>query len=215
MFKHDIRSSLRLARHRPWFTAAIVGMLAFGIGATTAIFSVVHGVLLRPLPFPEPERLVQVWGSKPDRGWDQVSFTAANFWDMRDRNGTFEEFGALHGASFSLTGFAAHGRDRDPARARRRAWRRPPARGRAGHAARSGGTPGRPGRDVLVVAPDVELAVQHSALRPAHVPGRRIDADVHGCRVVLPAGAPGVARGSGRGAQDRVTAASIASSIAA
>jgi hypothetical protein len=53
---HDIRGTLRLMRTQPVMSAAIVLMLALGISATTAIFSVVYGVLLRPLPFPEPER---------------------------------------------------------------------------------------------------------------------------------------------------------------
>src|SRR5262249_19055849 len=54
-----LRSSWRLGRRQPAFSSAIVGMLALGMGAATALFSVVHGVLLTPLPFPEPERLVQ------------------------------------------------------------------------------------------------------------------------------------------------------------
>jgi putative ABC transport system permease protein len=101
----DIRGTVRLLRSQPALSAAIVFMFALGIGATTAIFSVVYGVLLRPLPFPELDRLVQVYGARPDRGWSSVSLTEANFWDMRDRNRVFDEFGALHGASFSLTGF--------------------------------------------------------------------------------------------------------------
>jgi putative ABC transport system permease protein len=101
----DIRGTVRLMRSQPALAAAIVFMFALGIGATTAIFSIVYGVLLRPLPFPEPDRLVQVYGSRPDRGWNSISLTEANFWDMRDRNRVFEEFGAWHGASFSLTGF--------------------------------------------------------------------------------------------------------------
>lgn len=104
MITRDIRQTVRLMRSQPVLSAAIVLMFALGIGATTAIFSVVYGVLLRPLPFPEPDRLVQVFGSRPDRGWVTVSLTEANFWDMRDRNRTFEELGALHGATFTLTG---------------------------------------------------------------------------------------------------------------
>ena len=102
----DIRGTMRLMRSQPAFTTAVVLMLALGIGATTAIFSVVHSVLVKPLPFPEPDQLVQVWGSRPDRGWTTVTLTEANFWDLRDRNHTLQEFGAYHGASFSLTGFA-------------------------------------------------------------------------------------------------------------
>jgi hypothetical protein len=101
----DLRGTIRLVRSQPALSAAIVVMFALGIGATTAIFSVVHGVLLRPLPFPEPERLVQVYGTRLDRGWTNITLTEANFWDMRDRNRAFEEFGTWHPTSFSLTGF--------------------------------------------------------------------------------------------------------------
>jgi putative ABC transport system permease protein len=102
---HDIRGTLRLMRAQPVMSAAIVLMLALGISATTAIFSVVYGVLLRPLPFPEPERIVQVSGSRLDRGWNSVALTEANFWDLHDRNRTLEEFGILSFDSFSLTSF--------------------------------------------------------------------------------------------------------------
>ena len=104
MRPQDIRSVLRLARKQPFFSGAIVLMLALGIGASTAIFSVVYGVLLKPLPFPEPDRIVQVWGALPARQLTNLSLTEANFWDMRDWNRAFEELGALHSASFTLTG---------------------------------------------------------------------------------------------------------------
>jgi len=103
MRKLDFVSAVRFMRKQPLFAAAIVLMLALGIGATTALFSVVYGVLLKPLPFPSSERIVQVWGSRPDRGWDQVSLTEANFWDLQNMNRTFDAFGALHGANAILT----------------------------------------------------------------------------------------------------------------
>ena len=99
-----LRIALRTLVKQPLFTGAILLMLALGIGSTTAIFSVVQGVLLKPLPFPHADRMVEVWATLPARNIDQTSFTEANFWDMRDLNGTFEEFGAWHGTSFSLTG---------------------------------------------------------------------------------------------------------------
>ena len=105
MILRDVRGTMRLMRSQPALTAGIVLMLALGIGATTAIFSVVYGVLLKPLPFPEPDRLVQVWGSMPSRGLGSMTLTEANFWDMRDMNQSLSEMGALHGASFTLTGF--------------------------------------------------------------------------------------------------------------
>ena len=104
MRKQDVRAVFRFMRQRPFFSAAVVMMLALGLGASTAMFSVVHGVLLKPLPFPEPERIVQVWGNFPARQLTNVSLTEANFWDMRDWNRAFEELGALHSASFTLTG---------------------------------------------------------------------------------------------------------------
>jgi putative ABC transport system permease protein len=104
---YDIRSTLRLIRRSPALAAGIVVMLGLGIGASTAIFSVVHGVLLKALPFPEPDRLVRVWGALPARNLSNVSLTEANFWDLRDRNASLSEFGAWHGASFTLTGVAA------------------------------------------------------------------------------------------------------------
>ncbi|HKW02991.1 MAG TPA: ABC transporter permease [Vicinamibacterales bacterium] len=104
MRKQDVLGTLRFLRKQPLFAGAIVGMLALGIGATTALWSVVYGVLLKPLPFPHADRIVEVWGSKPSRGWDQVSLTEANFWDMADMNHVFAEFGAWHNASAILLG---------------------------------------------------------------------------------------------------------------
>src|SRR5262245_28280423 len=101
----DVRATMRLMRKQPIFTAAVLVMLALGIGATTAIFSVVYGVLLKPLPFPNPERIVQIYGAVPSRSIPQTSLTEANFWDLRDFNRAFDELGALHSASFTLTGF--------------------------------------------------------------------------------------------------------------
>lgn len=104
MILRDIRGTVRLMRSRPAMTTAIVVMLALGIGATTAIFSVVYGVLLKPLPFPEADRIVQIWGSLPSRGIARTSLTEANFWDLRDMNQSLAEFGAFHDANFTLTG---------------------------------------------------------------------------------------------------------------
>ena len=104
---HDIRGSFRVMRAQPIMSLAIVLMLAVGVGATTAIFSVVYGVLLKPLPFPDADRVVQVSGSLPSRGWTRVSLTEANFWDLHDQNSTLESFGILASGSFTLTGLDA------------------------------------------------------------------------------------------------------------
>jgi len=102
--KHEITAAWRQVRQRPVGTAAIVLMLALGIGSSTAMFSVVYGVLLRPLPFPDADRIVQVFGSRPDRGWTTMSLTEANYWDLQDLNHTFEHLGAYHSGAGILTG---------------------------------------------------------------------------------------------------------------
>src|SRR6185503_10627085 len=91
----DLRYAARVFSKQPGFAAAAVLTLALGIGATTAIFSVVYAVLLRPLPYREPGRLVQLYerqagGSRDSRDW--VSF--ANFLDWRRQNQVFEEVAA-------------------------------------------------------------------------------------------------------------------------
>src|SRR2546429_86336 len=98
----DIRHALRALRRSPGLTALAAAMFALGIGATTVIFSVFYAVLLQPLPFPEPERLVQIWESRVDRGWTRLSLTEANFWDVRAYNKTFEEIAAFLGGDANL-----------------------------------------------------------------------------------------------------------------
>jgi predicted permease len=104
MFRQDLRYAVRSLRHTPGFTAVAILTLGLGIGANAAIFSVVHTVLLRPLPFEEPERLVELGESRVDRGWTFSSFTHANFWDVQDQNRSFTAMAALRGGSINLTG---------------------------------------------------------------------------------------------------------------
>ena len=98
----DLRYGARAMVRNPAFSVIAVLTLALGIGANAAIFSVVRTVLLRPLPFPEPDRLVQVWESRLDRGWNQSSFTHANFWDVQDMNRSFSAIGAITFGSINL-----------------------------------------------------------------------------------------------------------------
>lgn len=100
----DVRLAGRTLRRRPGFAAVATLTLALGTGANTAIFSVVESVLLAPLPFREPARLVEVWESHLDHGWDRTSVAQANFWDFRALNRTFEDLGAHIPSSLNLTG---------------------------------------------------------------------------------------------------------------
>ena len=87
-FLNDLRFALRGFAKTPAFAALTIGTIALGIGAATAIFSVVDGVLLRSLPYPEPDRIVRVFQIAEDRG--QNNFSDANFADIRDRSTSFE-----------------------------------------------------------------------------------------------------------------------------
>ena len=100
----DLRYGARALLRNPTFSMIAVLTLALGIGANAAIFSVVRTVLLRPLPFPEPDRLVQVWEARRDRGWTQSSFTHANFWDVTELNRSFSSMGAITWGSISMAG---------------------------------------------------------------------------------------------------------------
>jgi len=102
--RQDLRFALRQLWKRPVFSLISLGMLALGIGANTAIFSVVYAVLLKPLPFPEPTRLVRIWESRVEQGWDRASVAPGNFWDLREMNRAFEDLGAYRWSSANLTG---------------------------------------------------------------------------------------------------------------
>ena len=100
----DVRFALRSFRMRPAFTAVAVVTLALGVGANTAIFSVVNGVLLSPLPFPEPGELVVLWTNEPERGVELTRISGGDFRDWWDLNRTFSSMAAVGGASYDLTG---------------------------------------------------------------------------------------------------------------
>lgn len=98
----DIRFALRTMRREPGFTAVAVLTLALGLGANVAIFSFVDGVLLKPVEFGEPERLVMLWEKPPGGGRNSIS--AANLLDWRKDNSTFEGIAGISGKSFTMTG---------------------------------------------------------------------------------------------------------------
>src|SRR5215471_11997127 len=98
----DLRYGLRLFRKNPGFTIVAGVALALGIGANTAIFSVVNGVLLRPLPYPEPDRLVMIYEKTQE--FDHNSVAYPNFLDWRRENRSFEDMAAFRGDDFNFTG---------------------------------------------------------------------------------------------------------------
>ena len=101
---HDLRYAARLQRKNPGFTIVAIIALALGIGANTAIFSVVNTVLLRPLPYKDPERLVMVWEDASRHGYPRDTPAAGNYVDWRDQNQVFEGMAAIADTSFNLTG---------------------------------------------------------------------------------------------------------------
>jgi putative ABC transport system permease protein len=100
----DLRYGARMLMKNPGFMLIAVLTLALGIGANTAIFSVVRAALLSPLPYDESGRLVMVWQSFPQRGLDLVPMSLPNFVDLRDQAQVFEEMGVFRSDPVSLTG---------------------------------------------------------------------------------------------------------------
>ncbi len=100
----DLRYGVRTLRKSPGFTTVAVLSLALGIGANTAIFSVVNAVLLKPLPYDEPDRLIQVWGTNTQAGINTSVVSVPNFIDWQNQNQSFEHLAAYTFSAFTLTG---------------------------------------------------------------------------------------------------------------
>jgi hypothetical protein len=103
-FFQDIRYALRMLRKNPGFATAAVMTLALGIGGNTAIFTVINAVLLRPLPFQNPERLVTLWQSNPQQETDRAAVSPPNFVDWRTQSQTLEHIAAYRYWGFVLAG---------------------------------------------------------------------------------------------------------------
>src|SRR5437868_11571612 len=101
----DLRYSLRALRKTPAFTAGAIVTVAVTVGATTAIFSVVYGVLLRQLPYREVERVVWIWSDQTGR--DRSPFNVPDFIDYRDSTRTLAGFAGFFAASANLSDEAA------------------------------------------------------------------------------------------------------------
>jgi hypothetical protein len=99
---HDLRYALRNLRKSPGYAAVTVLTLALGIGVNSAIFSVVNGVLLKPLPYDQPDRLVFITSQFPTLGFDQFWVSAPEFVEFRERNKSFAEVGAYRAGAVNL-----------------------------------------------------------------------------------------------------------------
>jgi putative ABC transport system permease protein len=101
-FFRNLRFGFRSLRKNPAFALVAIAILTLGIGATTAIFSVVNSVLLRPLPFKDPDRLVWIWSRRPTN--NKAPFSLPDFLDHRDQNQTLEQVAAFGNIGLSLSG---------------------------------------------------------------------------------------------------------------
>lgn len=102
-FLTEVRHALRRAARNPGFTCAAVGTLALGIGAATAMFSVVYGVLMRPLPYPEADQLLRVYLASPERGVREGALSLPDLEDWREQNSVFSSLAAYFSFTRNLT----------------------------------------------------------------------------------------------------------------
>ena len=100
----DLRHAWRSLRRTPGFTVTAILVVALGLGATTALFSVLSAVLLRPLPYAEAGRLVEIWDTRRDAGLAREATALPDYRAMRDRSRSFDAMGAFAGSSFIITG---------------------------------------------------------------------------------------------------------------
>jgi predicted permease len=100
----NLRYAGRMLLRNPGFTLVAILTLALGIGANVAIFSVVHAVLLRPLPYPHPEQLVRVYDDTLSSNTRDVGMSVPELWDLRDHSGVFQDISAVVSADANLTG---------------------------------------------------------------------------------------------------------------
>ena len=103
-FLKDVRYALRAFRQAGGLTAVALVSLALGIGANTAIFSVASALLLRPLPYQDPERLVILWNRSPGIGIEEDWFSTAQYFDIVNGSSSFEQVAIAIGSNLNLTG---------------------------------------------------------------------------------------------------------------
>src|SRR5262245_9777479 len=93
----DLRYGARTLLKSPGFTATAVLSLALGIGANTAIFSVINAVLIRPLPYDRPDQIMKLWTTQPQNGALRIPFSAPNFVDLKEQNRVFSDMAVYRG----------------------------------------------------------------------------------------------------------------------
>jgi putative ABC transport system permease protein len=99
----DLRYAVRMAAKQPWFTAAVVGTLALGIGLNTTVFTLVNGVLFNPLPFPGGDRLVIAQATQAAQGRESVNVSYADWKDFQQAAGSFERLEAYSGMAVTVS----------------------------------------------------------------------------------------------------------------
>src|SRR5262245_3181931 len=107
LLSQDIRYGVRVLLKRPGFVALSVLTLALGIGVNTAIFSVFNAAFLRPLPYPDPDRLVRIWETHEVQDLSETEASYPNYTDWAERNSVFEGLGGYDGTNFTLLGRGA------------------------------------------------------------------------------------------------------------
>jgi putative ABC transport system permease protein len=105
-FANQLKQVIRRLVHSPMFTVVTLLTIALAVGANSAIFSVINGILLKPLPYPDPGTLVSVWQSAPGLGLNDVNLSPSDYFTFREENRTFQQFGIWNGGSVSVTGIA-------------------------------------------------------------------------------------------------------------
>src|SRR5213078_5185433 len=103
-FWRDVKQGVRLLARKPGFAAVAIITLALGIGANTAIFTVAHALLLKPLPYSNPNQIVIINENNLSRGWKSFSVSPPNFVDWRSTTQSFARMAAYGGRSFNYTG---------------------------------------------------------------------------------------------------------------
>ena len=104
LLRNQLKQMLRRLGRAPMFTAVTMITLAAGVGANTVVFSVLEGVLLKPLPYPHPEQLVGIWHTAPGVNLKEINAAPSNYFIYREQNQTFVDVGAYQGDSVSVTG---------------------------------------------------------------------------------------------------------------